>query len=88
MRAVSYVAPIRTTLLLARGTAAPREQGAVPMPSGARLLLRLLVCCFAATAVVAAPPQKLAIAAAAEGKVGKLRCITGSILIVTAQYGV
>ena len=59
----------------------------MPLPAG---LLQLLVCCSAIglRAAAAAPPMKLAIPAAAEGKVGKMQCASGSISIVTAQYGV
>ena len=59
------------------------------MPSPAGLLLRL-VCCTSAIGLraAAAPPMKLAIPAAAEGKVGKMQCASGSISIITAQFGV
>eukprot|EP01043_Picozoa_sp_COSAG02_P009594 COSAG02_NODE_328_length_24547_cov_4.124141_12_plen_52_part_00 len=40
------------------------------------------------TANAADPTQKLSIPAAAEGQVGKMQCTSGSISIVTAQYGV
>jgi hypothetical protein len=51
----------------------------------------LIVACWSAASVDRAwadPPQKLSIPPAAEGKVAKLQCASGTISIVTAQYGV
>ena len=84
-----------------RARAGPRanEPERPPVKGGGRLmrwsyapsvhaLLLLMHLLNEPLASAAEPPHKLSIPAAAEGKVGKMQCTSGSISIVTAQYGV